>query len=133
MVLYLLINNPKETKEIIKSNITIDDFKIEENKIIFKRIMDSSEIESEKITQLIANIEDEKLQIHISEIMVADYEITSIEKCLEDVIILYNKERLQNRKIQIIKELESQEITKDQMAELEMELSDIIVKLAKIK
>lgn len=133
MVLYLLINNPKETKETIKSNISIDDFRLKENKIIFEKIMNSSEIEPEKITQLIANIEDENLQIHISEIMVADYEITSTQKCLEDVILIYNKERLQNRKNEIIKELESQDITKERMNSLEMELSDIIVKLARIK
>ena len=133
MVLYLLINNPRETKEAIKANITVDDLKIEQNKIIFEKIMESSETEPEKITQLIANIEDEKIQIHISEIMVADYEITSAKKCLEDVILIYNKERLQNRKNHIIKELENPDITKEQMSNLEMELSDIIVKLARIK
>lgn len=133
MVLYLLINNPKETKELIRSNIGIEDLKIEENKNIFEKIMASEENDSEKIIQLIANMEDEKIQTHISEIMVADYEITSIEKCLEDVILIYNKERLQNRKIQIIKELEKTDLTKEEMLKLEMELSDIIVKLAKIK
>ena len=133
MVLYLLINNPQETKEVIKANITTDDLKIDENKVIFDKIMNSNEIEPEKITQLIANIEDENLQIHISEIMVADYEITSVEKCLEDVIFIYNKERLQNRKNQIIKELENPDIEKEQMSSLEKELSDIIVKLARIK
>ena len=133
MVLYLLINNPGETKEAIRSNITIEDLKFEENKIIFEKIMNSNETDPEKITQLIANIEDEKLQIHISEIMVADYEITSVEKCLEDVILIYNKERLQNRKNQIIKELENPEIAKEKISNLEMELSDIIVKLARIK
>lgn len=133
MVLYILINNPDKTKDIIKSNIEADDFKIEQNKIIFEKIMQFDESDTEKITQLIANIEDEELQRHISEIMVADYEITSIEKCIEDVIITYNKERLQNRKLQIIKELEDMNLTKDKIADLEMELSDIIIKLAKIK
>lgn len=133
MVLYILINNPDKTKDIIKSNIEADDFKIEQNKIIFEKIMQFDESDTEKITQLIANIEDEELQRHISEIMVADYEITSIEKCIEDVIITYNKERLQNRKLQIIKELEDMNLTKDKIADLEMELSDIIIKLARIK
>lgn len=133
MVLYILINNPDKTKDIIKSNIEADDFKIEQNKIIFEKIMQFDESDTEKITQQIANIEDEELQRHISEIMVADYEITSIEKCIEDVIITYNKERLQNRKLQIIKKLEDVNLTKDKIADLEMELSDIIIKLAKIK
>ena len=36
MVLYLLINNPLETKEVIRSNITVNDFKLNENKVIFE-------------------------------------------------------------------------------------------------
>ncbi len=133
MVLYLLINYPEKTKEIIKSNINIADLQIEENKTIFEKIMVSEENNSEKITQLIANIENEKIQEHISEIMVTDYEITSVQKCIEDVIFIYNKERLQNRKVQIIKELENPNLTNEQIADLEMELNDIIVKVAKIK
>ena len=65
--------------------------------------------------------------------MVTDYEITSVQKCIEDVIFIYNKERLQNRKVQIIKELENPNLTNEQIADLEMELNDIIVKVAKIK
>ena len=43
------------------------------------------------------------------------------------------KERLQNRKLQIVKELENPNLEKGQIENLEMELSDIIVKMAKIK
>lgn len=78
-------------------------------------------------------MEDEKIQTHVSQIMVTDYEITSVEKCIEDVIVIYNKERLQNRKFEIIKKLEAPDLSKEEMTRLEMELSDIIVKLAKIK
>ena len=133
MVLYLLINYPAETKEIIQANIRIEDLKIAENKIIFEKIMSLKEEENDKITQMIANIEDEDLQQHISSIMVADYEITSVQKCLEDVILIYNKERLQNRKLQIIQELESPNLSQEEMSKLELELSDTIIQLAKIK
>ncbi len=133
MVLYLLINYPAETKEIIQANIRIEDLKIAENKIIFEKIMSLKEEENDKITQMIANIEDEDLQQHISSIMVADYEITSVQKCLEDVILIYNKERLQNRKLQIIQELENPNLSQEEMSKLELELSDTIIQLAKIK
>lgn len=133
MVLYLLINYPAETKEIIQANIRIEDLKIAENKIIFEKIMSLKEEDNDKITQMIANIEDEDLQQHISSIMVADYEITSVQKCLEDVILIYNKERLQNRKLQIIQELENPNLSQEEMKNLELELSDTIFKLAKIK
>ncbi len=133
MVLYLLINYPAETKEIIQANIRIEDLKIAENKTIFEKIMSLKEEENDKITQMIANIEDEDLQQHISSIMVADYEITSVQKCLEDVILIYNKERLQNRKLQIIQELENPNLSREEMSKLELELSDTIIQLAKIK
>ena len=133
MILYLLVNYPEETKDVIKSNIGIEDLKIEENKIIFEKIMSCEEKDSERITQIIANMEEENLQTHISEIMVADYEITSIQKCLEDVIFIYNKERLQNRKLEIVKQLEDGDLTKEESANLYAELNDIIAKLAKIK
>lgn len=133
MVLYLLIYYPQETKEIIQSNIDPTDLKIEENKKVFEKIMESEEKDTEKITQLIANMEDEKIQAHISEMMVTDYEITSVQKCIDDVIFTYNKERLQQRKKQIVKELENPNLSKGQITDLEMELNDIIGKMAKIK
>ena len=133
MVLYLLINNPQETLDIIKSNINVEDLKIKENQVVFEKIMSFNEKDSEKITKLISNIEDEKIQEHISEIMVTDYEITSVKKCIEDVVLVYNKERLQNRKAKIIEELKNTEISKERVKELESELNSIIINMAKIK
>ncbi len=134
MVIYLLINYFKEAYEKIVTNISLDDFKLESNKIIFEKILESNEEESEKILQLISNIEDKDLQSHISEILVTDYEINSVEKCIEDVVNIYNKERLTNRKLEIIQKLEnSSNMAKEEVAKLEQELSDIIIELAKRK
>lgn len=136
MILYLLINYAEEAKEIIKSNIRIEDLKIAENKTIFNKIMEQEAKESEKIIQIIANIEDERLQKHISEIMVADYEITSVQKCIEDIVLIYNRERLQDRKLQIVRELENPNLSKEESEQLWLELAEIsntITKLSKIK
>ena len=134
MILYLLINHFRESYEAIVTNITLDDFKLETNKFIFERILESPAEESEKILQTIANIEDAEIQSHVSEILVTDYEISSIEKCIEDVVNIYNKDRLANRKLEIVKELEhSSNLTKDEIAKLEQELSEIIIELAKRK
>lgn len=134
MILYLLINHFRESYEAIVTNITLDDFKLETNRFIFERILESPAEESEKILQTIANIEDAEIQSHVSEILVTDYEISSIEKCIEDVVNIYNKDRLANRKLEIVKELEnSSNLTKDEIAKLEQELSDIIIELAKRK
>ena len=134
MIIYLLINNFKEAYEKIVTNISVDDFELESNKIIFQKILDSNEEESDKILQLISNIEDKDLQSHISEILVTDYEITSVEKCIEDIVNIYSKERLTNRKLEIIQKLEnSSNMAKEEVAKLEQELSDIIIELAKRK
>lgn len=134
MIIYLLINHFRESYEAIVTNITLDDFKLEANKFIFEKILESPAEESEKILQTIANIENQEIQSHVSEILVTDYEINSIEKCIEDVVNIYNKERLTNRKFEIIKELEnSSNLAKEEIAKLEQELSSIIIELAKRK
>lgn len=134
MIIYLLINHFQESYEPIVTNITIEDFKLEENKTIFKKILESPAESSEKILQMISNIEDQNIQSHVSEILVTDYEISSVEKCIEDVVNIYTKERLSERKLEIIKALEnSSSFSKEEIASLEQELSEIIVELAKKK
>lgn len=134
MILYLLINNYDESFEKIKSVISENDFKVELNKKIFKTIMEIKDGNKEQILSAISNIEDQDIQAHISEIMVTDYEITSVEKCIEDIIIIYNKERLNNRKMDIIKKLDNaKNLSAEEIAKLEKELNNIIIELAKKK
>ena len=130
----MLINHFRESYEAIVTNIMLEDFKYETNKFIFEKILESPAEESEKILQTIANIEDPEIQSHVSEILVTDYEINSIEKCIEDVVNIYNKERLTNKKLEIIKQLDNAaNLTNEEVAKLEQELSEIIVELAKRK
>ena len=133
MILYLLINHYEESIVDITSNIIGEDFKLEINKKIFEIIITAKEKNKDKILQILSNIEDQELQSQISEIMVSDYEINSVTKCIEDVILTYTKERLNSRKIEIIKELENSNLSKEDIARLESELSSIIIELAKIK
>ena len=134
MILYLLINNYDESFEKIKSVISENDFKVELNKKIFKTIMEIKDGNKEQILSAISNIEDQDIQAHISEIMVTDYEITSVEKCIEDIIIIYNKERLNNRKMDIIKQFDNaKNLSAEEIAKLEKELNNIIIELAKKK
>ena len=135
MIIYLLINHFREAYEPIVTNISLDDFKSEMNRTLFEKILESTAEESEKILQTIANIEDEEVQSHVSQILVTDYEISSVDKCIEDVVTIYNKERLNNRKLEIIKILEnhSDTLDKEEIASLEQELSNIINELAKKK
>ena len=133
LIIYLLVNNPKESFVKLISNIGLEDFKNEYNKIIYEKIKDLDDITESKIMKTIANIEDENLQRHVSELMVSDYEISSVQKCIDDLLLTYNKDRLNIRKLEIIKALERKDLSKEEIASLEQELSTIIVELARRK
>ena len=133
VILYLLINYYEEVIVDISSNIVSDDFKLPVNRKIFEIITASREPNKDSILKKLSNIEDTELQSQISEIMVSDYEINSVQKCIEDVIISYTKDRLNARKNEILKELESSNLDKETTKELETELNNIIIELAKIK
>ena len=63
--------------------------------------------------------------------MADDYEIKNDDKAIEDLINSYQKERLQNRKKEIIKDIENEE--EEEEKKLGQELQDIIIKLSKMK
>ena len=66
--------------------------------------------------------------------MATDFEITEVTKCIDDIIINYEKEKLITRRNDIIKKLEdTDKLTQDEIAGLERELSDSIIKLARMK
>ena len=134
MVLYLLINYFDDTYSKIKNEIKQEDFLDELNKTIYAKIIESDESDKDKILSIISNIEDVNIQSHISEIMVTDYQITSVDKALDDVIAIYSKERLNKKKNEIIKKSENpQGFSKEEISNLEKELSTTIIELAKRK
>ena len=133
MILYLLINYYEEAIIDITSNIVREDFKLSVNRKIFDIITQKNDKDKDSILKNLANVEDAEMQSQISEIMVSDYEINSVQKCIEDVIISYTKDRLNSRKIEILKQLESPNLDKENIKILEIELSNIIIELAKIK
>ena len=61
------------------------------------------------------------------------YEIKDDKKAIEDLINNYKKERLTNRKKEIIEDLSSAEISAEETKSLEKELHDIIIKLTRLK
>ena len=133
LIIYLLINNTKEAFVKLISNIGLEDFKNEYNRVIFEKIKEIEDVSEAKVMKTIANIEDENLQRHVSELMVSDYEITSVQKCIDELLLTYNKDRLNNRKLEILKALERKDLNKEEVASLEQELSTIIVELARRK
>ena len=60
-------------------------------------------------------------------------EISNIDKGIEEIANSYNKERLINRKNEIIVILEKKEASDEETMSLEKELNKIILQLAKMK
>ena len=75
---------------------------------------------------------EEKEQNRITEIMVDDYEIDDIEKAIDDIVHSYEKDKLNHRKFEILALLEGN-IEMNQKKELEKELNEIIIRLARMK
>lgn len=64
--------------------------------------------------------------------MAEDFEITDWEKAAQDVILSYQKERLIEKRDLILEKL-NQDLTKEERADLEKQLSDMIIQIARIK
>ena len=75
----------------------------------------------------------EEEQSHITKIMAEDYEITDLEKAIDDIMKSYKKEKLNDRKVEIIEKLENEQLDEIEKKEMESELSNIIISLAKMK
>ena len=62
--------------------------------------------------------------------MADDFGIEDQQKAIEDIIIIYERERLNSRKLDILNLLEQSD--SEEKKNLEKELSEIIIKLAKL-
>lgn len=134
LVIYLLINEYSKCYEKIKNLITLDYIQDDTNKQILKKMYEEFEKGNSNTSQLLDWFQDEKIISHITEIMAGDFEITDVNKAIDDLISIYEKEKLINRRNEILKKLESvSEAGSEEVKELEKELNDIILKLAKIK
>ena len=65
--------------------------------------------------------------------MSENLEITDVNKGIADILAIYEREKLLTEKEQLIKQLESGNLNQGESAELEGKLSQIIIKLAKLK
>ena len=131
-ILSLLLMGDLNVFQIIKQNIKVEDFKDSLNQQIAKKLYEEFEIGNSNINGILDNLEEEE-QNRITMIMADDYEIKDVEKAIDDIIQSYEKEKLNERKFEILEELEKEDINETQKKEYEKELSNIIIKLARIK
>ena len=130
-VLAILLMGDLNIFQIIKQNIKEDDFKDELNHQIAKKLYEQFEKGNSNINGILDQLSEEE-QNRITMIMADDYEIDNIEKAIDDIIQIYEKEKLNERKFEILEQLDNN-VNNEEKLKLEKELSDIIIKLAKIK
>ena len=130
-ILSILLIGDINLYQIIKQNIKPEEFQSEIDKEIAKKLYEEYEKGNSNISSIIDQLE-EKEQNHITKIMAEDYGIEDIEKAIDDIFQNYEKEKCKIRRVEILKELKSN-IDETKKIELENELNDIVLKLAKIK
>ena len=132
MTIFLLLNGNYETYDKIKNEINSDIFTDDINKQVLLKIYSEYSNSNANINSILDNLESGQLADRIASIMSSNIEITDIDKATNDIINIYRKEKLINRKTEILEKLEEQ-LTKEEKASLEQELTEIITKLVKLK
>ena len=130
-IISILLNGDLSIFDIIKQNIKQEDFQDEVNANIAKKLYEEFEKGNSNINGIIDELNQEE-QNQITMIMAEDYEIDNLEKAIDDIIQTYQKEKLNNKKFEIL-ELIEKTTDENQKKELETELSNIIIRLASIK
>ena len=130
-IIALLLDANIEVFNKIKQKIKPEDFKDKINQEIAKQLYIELENNGVNINRLIDTF-DEETQNHITMVMATDYEIEDTEKAVDDILLKYEKEKLNYRKKEILKQLEIEQ-NAEEKKKLGRELNDIIIALAKIK
>ena len=100
-IIAILLMGDLNIFEIIRQNINIEDFKDESNKKIAEKLYEEFSKGNSNINSII-DILDIEEQNHITAIMADDYEIEDVEKAIDDIMQSYEKEKLNNRKFEIL-------------------------------
>ena len=132
MVIYILINYPNETFTKIRNIITTNEIKSIKNKKIIEKIYE--QYEKQNTDNILDYFQEEEIINYLSGIMADDFGVSDVNKCIDDLINIYNKEKLINIRNDIIKKLENtSNMTNEEVQNLERKLNDVILKLAKVK
>ena len=131
MIFSILLTGNMDLYQVIKINVNCDEFKDELNKKIAKKLYEEFEKGNSNINAILDKMDDEE-QSHITEIMADDYGIDDMEKAIDDIIQSYQRDKLNDRKMQILTLLDEQ-LEGNEKKNLESELIGIVNQLAKMK
>lgn len=132
MIISLLINPEINSYEQISIKIKPEDFKLDANKKIATILYEHFE-KGNSNSDILSLFSEEELINHITSIMADDFEISDNKKAIEDLLNLYEKEKMLDEKTKILKKLENTDTTKEEAVKLEKRLSYLIIQIAKMK
>ena len=132
ILIWLLVNHPIETYSVIYNQILPEDVKIERNKKIVTKLYEEYQNGNSNINGILDTMEEQEIS-YITGIAAENFEITDVNKGILDILLAYEREKLTIQKENIIKRLDSQDVSAEESAELEAKLSQIIIRLAKLK
>ena len=131
-IVALLLNGNNKIYKAVKTRIEYEDIKNDINKRIIKTIYNEFK-EDGNTTNIIDLFQDDEEAISkITEIMANGYEDEVDDKTVNNIINLYEKEKLTELKNSIIEKLNAKDQNED-VKKLENQLNEIIIKLAKLK
>lgn len=133
LIIYLLINYPNESYEKIRAKVSVEDIKNETNKAIVKKLYEEFEKGNINTNNVLDWFEDENIINEITWILAYDFEITEVNKCIDDILKIYEKGKITFERNEILRQLEEEGLTQEQKYELEKRLNDIIIQLVKMK
>lgn len=133
MVVYLLVDYTKAAFDKIKNVVDLDLIKSEKNKkiigILYERIDLNNLPEN-----IISLFEDEDDINYVSGILSYDFEISDVNKAIEDIEKVYYKEKLISLRNELILKLENNNDAEEaDKKEIENELTNVILELTKMK
>ena len=133
MVVYLLVDYTKAAFDKIKNVVDLNLIKSEKNKkiigILYERINLNNLPEN-----IISLFEDEDDINYVSGILSYDFEISDVNKAIEDIEKAYYKEKLISLRNELILKLENNNDAEEaDKKEIENELTNVILELTKMK
>lgn len=131
-IVALILSKNKEIQKKIFEKIMPEEIENKEVRGAYEYLITLKEKYDINQIDILTKIQDEELIKEMTDIMYIDLSNVDKEKLLHDVLKLKEKEKLYNRRDEILKRT-SENISKDEREVLQLELNQIIVELSKLK
>ena len=130
-ILSLLLTGDMTVYEKIKEQIKPEDYQRKGNKEIATKLYEEFEKGNSNINSILSEMTEEQ-KSYLTKFMIDEYEIENKEKAAQDVLKAYQKDKLNQRKNELVVLLEKEQ-DEQKKKQYEGELRDIITKIVKIK